>query len=186
MKKQLISLALITAGMTGNAIAADIEAGVVKRIADQSKMAPKGIAPLDLSNISIDTGAKTLSSFAPATGITYFEIGHIGSTNYGGWEAVSSYQSSTVNDHGGTELYAYVWQFGYGNISSATFNGVSKTPEQSQYRCGTDLHVCATGETVTGWAYLYNLSGQESGTFNVSANSVASPFGYWSDSIYIQ
>jgi hypothetical protein len=103
-----------------------------------------------------------------------------------GWETIASYQTTTLNDHGGSQVYAYVWQVGYGNIGTASFNGISKTPEQSQYRCGTDLHICATGETVTGWVYLYNLSGQESGTFSVSANSVASPFGYWSDSVYIK
>ena len=186
MKKQLISLALIATGFTGNAIAADVEAGVVKRLADLENMTPKGISPLDLASITMDTETKATTSLAPATGISFFEIGHIGSSNYGDWEVIQSYQSSTAYDHGGAQLYAYVWQMGYGNIGTASFNGVSKTPEQSQYRCGSDLHYCATGETVTGWLYVYNLSGQENGTFSVSANSVASPFGYWSDSIYIQ
>ena len=186
MKKIALGLSLMASLTSTGLIAADVEAGVVKRLADLQNIAPKGISPLDLSSITMDTGTKSITSLAAATGISFFEIGHIGSSNYGDWEVIQSYQSSTIYDHGGAQLYAYVWQMGYGNIGTASFNGVSKTPEQSQYRCGSDLHYCATGETVTGWLYVYNLSGQESGTFNVSANSVASPFGYWSDSIYIQ
>ncbi len=64
-------------------------------------------------------------------------------------------------------------------------NGISKAAGYTQYRCGSDLHVCASGETITGWLYGYDFSGQESGQFNVGTNSTASPFGYWSDSIYI-
>lgn len=184
MKKALLGFALIATANTG-IMAADIEAGVVKRIADQHKMSPIKQSPIDISSIQIDTGAQSSTSFASATGISYFEIGNIGSSNVG-WETIASYQTTTLSDHGGSELYAYVWQMGYGNISSASINGISKTPEQSQYRCGSNLHTCTTGETVTGWVYLYNLSGQQSGTFSVSANSVASPFGYWSDSVYIK
>ena len=65
-------------------------------------------------------------------------------------------------------------------------NGLTKSPQSSQPRCGSDLHVCSSGEIVTGFLYLFNFSGQQGGNFVVSANSVASPFGYWSDSIYIQ
>lgn len=182
MKKQLIGFALLATVNTG-IMAADIEAGVVKRIADPQKMSPIEQSPIDISSLQIETD--TVSSFAAATGISYFEIGNIGSSNVG-WETIASYQTTTLSDHGGSQLYAYVWQVGYGNINTASINGISKTPEQSQYRCGSDLHICTTGETVTGWVYLYNLSGQENGTFSVSANSVASPFGYWSDSVYIQ
>lgn len=183
MNKVLIGLGLMTAISTSGVIAADIEAGVVKRIAGHENMSPIKQSPIDTASLQIE--GNTLSSFAAATGISYFEIGYINSSN-AGLESIASYQTTTLNDHGGSQLYAYVWQVGYGNINTASINGVTKSPEQSQYRCGSDLHACTAGETVTGWLYLYNLSGQENGTFSVSANSVASPFGYWSDSIYIK
>lgn len=184
MKSLLLSLAALST-LSSTAIAADIEAGVVKRMIETPATPLIKQDPIDINSLTLDTGNQGLMTLAAATGISYFEIGNIGSSNVG-WETIQSYQTTTLNDHGGSQLYAYVWQVGYGNIGSASINGISKTAEQSQYRCGSDLHICATGETVTGWVYLYNLSGQQSGTFTVSANSIASPYGYWSDSIYIQ
>jgi hypothetical protein len=65
-------------------------------------------------------------------------------------------------------------------------NAISKASISSQPRCGSNLHVCSAGEIITGYLYLFNYSGQQGGHFSVSANSVANPFGFWSDSIYIQ
>jgi len=65
-------------------------------------------------------------------------------------------------------------------------NAISKTAALTQLLCGNDLHVCNSGETVVGWLYYYDYSGQSAGYFTSSSNSIASPYGYWSDSIYIQ
>ena len=199
--KNIFFSLLVFSTLTTSALAADIEAGVVKHLAAS---APSSVEETTLSTFSSGAGsplsqAEGLSSqdsrtstssgmvspAAAATGITYFEIGIVYSTTYGGYETISSSQTSTA-DHGGAQLFIYVWQYGYGNPNNATMNGISKAPGLSQARCGTNLHVCSVGETVTGWLYGWDYSGQSSGYFTASANSTASPYGYWSDSIYIQ
>ena len=193
MKKSLITLYVISSFFTANVMAADIEASVVKRNAENIENPVFAdflyINPLDMSEIELPTKSLATSNVitprSPARGISYFEIAQVGSSNIG-WEDVTKHQRSTNSNHGGNLLYVYVWQKGYGNVNRATMNGVRKTPQSSQSRCGTNLHVCRAGEIISGFLYLFNFSGQESGKFTVSANSVANPFGYWSDSIYIK
>lgn len=66
-------------------------------------------------------------------------------------------------------------------------NGISNSYSSSFVLCGTlaTIHYCNAGETVTGWLYKFDFNGQQGGNFVTSSNSTASPFGYWSDSIYI-
>ena len=192
MKKSLITLYVISSFFTANVMAADIEASVVKRNVENIENPVFAdflyINPLDMSEIELPTKSLATSNVitprSPAKGITYFEIGQVGSSSVG-WETISQHQSSTNSNHGGQELYTYVWQVGYGNVNRATMNGVSKTPLVSEPRCGSNLNKCRPGDIATGYRYLFYFSGQESGKFTVSANSIASPFGYWSDSIYI-
>jgi hypothetical protein len=185
MKKTFLALAIISSFFTINAMAADIEAGVVKKIVEGSTSLAIN-APDSMSDVYLEPYSDAKVSRvtrAAASGISYFEIGNIYSSNYG-WESISPSQSASGN-HGGTTLNIYIWQFGYGNVTNATMNGISKSAGLSEYRCGGDLHTCAVGETVTGWLYGFSFSGQQSGNFSVGSNSTASPFGYWSDSIYI-
>ena len=182
IKKTFLALALVSSAFSANLMAADIEAGVVKRLTEESTSLAIN-SPPSMSDVYLESSYDTKVSRAAATGITYFEIGNIYSSNYG-WENISASQPSSGN-HGGTTLNIYIWQFGYGNVTNATMNGISKSAALSEYRCGGDLHVCAVGETVTGWLYGFDFSGQQSGQFSVASNSTASPFGYWSDSIYI-
>jgi len=183
MNKTLLALAVISGAFSTNLMAADIEAGVVKRLTEGTTSLAIN-SPSSMSDVYLESASDTkVSSMGAATGIAYFEIGNIYSSNYG-WENITPSQSSSGN-HGGTTLNIYIWQFGYGNVTNATMNGISKSAGLSEYRCGGDLHVCAVGETVTGWLYGFDFSGQQSGQFSVGSNSTASPFGYWSDSIYI-
>lgn len=201
--KIIISASLLSSLHAASVLAADVEAGVVKN--DLASFAPAFTGEVTLSQFSTAVGAPLSSAeglssqdrkssdakvsavaAATVTGISYFEVGTVYSTTYGGYEGISSSQFSTANNHGGSQLFIYVWQFGYGNPNNATMNGISKSPGLSQVRCGLDLHVCSAGETVTGWLYGWDYSGQSAGNFTVSANSIANPFGYWSDSIYIQ
>jgi hypothetical protein len=183
MKRTFLALVLVSSAFSVNVLAADIEAGVVNKIAESStSLAINSPSSMSDEYIEASSDAK-ISSRAAASGITYFEIGNIYSSNYG-WENITPSQSSSGN-HGGATLNIYIWQFGYGNVTNATMNGISKSAGLSEYRCGNDLHVCAVGETVTGWLYGFDFSGQQSGSFSVGSNSTVSPFGYWSDSIYI-
>ncbi|MGO1328721.1 MAG: DUF4879 domain-containing protein [Idiomarina loihiensis] len=180
----LSSMLLFTSTFSGLALAADVEAGVVKNVVQTDNASSLALnAPASRPNIDLEVSPGNITPLAPATGVTYFEIGVVYSTKYG-QEIIQDDQTST-GDHGGAQLNIYIWQYGYGNPTNATMNGISKAAGYSQYRCGSDLHVCTAGETITGWLYGYDFSGQESGQFSVGTNSTASPFGYWSDSIYI-
>ena len=167
-------------------MAADVEAGIVKNEIKTDNYSSLALnAPASRPDINLNAPSDDIiaQSRAAATGVQYFEIGTVFSTSYGS-ETISDNQTSTGN-HGGTQLNIFVWQYGYGNPTNATMNGISKPYGFSQYRCGTDMHPCLSGETITGWIYGYDFSGQASGQFSVGTNSVAAPFGYWSDSIYI-
>ncbi|WP_024604751.1 MULTISPECIES: DUF4879 domain-containing protein [unclassified Pseudoalteromonas] len=180
LKTTLLSTILLsTSTFSGFASAADVEAGVVKRVVKIGNSSSLALNAPESNNIRKASSVAR----AAASGVTYFEIGIVYSTNYG-QEIIQETQTST-GDHGGATLNVYLWQYGYGNPTNATMNGISKAAGYTQYRCGSDLHVCASGETITGWLYGYDFSGQESGQFNVGTNSTVSPFGYWSDSIYI-
>lgn len=193
-QKSLLALTVLSSIISQSTIAADVEAGVVKKVPDMESSplsinSPASMSDTYLASPSGDittqageaSGGKMLA--AAASGISYFEIGYVQSSYAG--EAISGYQTSTMRDHGGSALYIYVWQYGYGNVTNATMNGISRQVEWRQYRCGSDLHQCIAGETITGWLYGFDFSGQQSGSFSVGANSTAYPYGYWSDSIYI-
>ncbi|MFT4926058.1 MAG: hypothetical protein ACI8WB_002156 [Phenylobacterium sp.] len=190
LTKIATSLALLSGMFIGAVNAADIEAGVVKQVTtgDNGKV-NRNIGTLDLSHLAITDGNKLAkeSTFGPASGVSYYEVYAVGSSNVG-WEYPSAAQTSTSYNHGGSILRMAVIQYGYGNPNQATMNGSSKSISSSEVLCGSmsSLHICGTGETVTGFLYYFDFSGQSNGQFVTSSNSIASPFGYWSDSIYIQ
>ncbi|WP_237113733.1 DUF4879 domain-containing protein [Pseudoalteromonas rubra] len=178
----------LVAFMSGSALAGDIENGIMKnaenyygvahQVADIVKQAPEyKTAPQQYPRFDVQP-------MAPATGISYFEFGLVRS-QLGGDQRILAGDFSTGTNHGGSYLYVYAWQVGYGNPNNATMNGVSKSAALREARCGSDLHRCQAGETVTGWLYGWDFTGQSAGQVKASANSVASPFGYWSDSLYI-
>jgi len=141
----------------------------------------------DLSDLSsINKKSKSsISTKSAGTGVSYFEVYAVGSSNVG-WELVSSNQSSTSYNHGGSQLRVAVLQVGLGNPNNATMGSINTSNYASDYLCGSNLHICNSGEIVTGFLRYYSFDGQQSGYFSNSTNSVANPFGYWSDSISIQ
>lgn len=178
-----------------NASAADIEGGTFKQQPVQNLTAEqqdfihsfKLDSPLkSMAKANKQKPSGDVTNQAAASGISYFEIVAVGSSQYGGYEYPSASQYSTTHDHGGSVLYVVVGQIGYGNPNNATMNGVSRSAFYTENLCGNDYHTCNPGETVTGFYYYYDFSGQSSGQVNVSANSVANPYGYWSDSMYIR
>ncbi|MCO7200248.1 DUF4879 domain-containing protein [Pseudoalteromonas sp. OANN1] len=188
MKKKSYSMLLMLALTSAfSAVAGDIEQGVMKNPTtyysldfEQSPLAMH--APVARDEFSMSSAE--IMPMAPAQGITYFELGIVRS-QLGGDQTISQSQLSTGTNHGGSHLFIYAWQFGYGNPNNAVMNGISKSTGLSEARCGNDLHRCSVGETVTGWLYGWDFSGQESGQVKVSSNSTASPFGTSSDSLYI-
>ena len=102
-------------------------------------------------------------------------------------DLVAPNQTSTTQDHGG-QVQVLVFQFGLGNTNNATFAGLSVPVTDSEPRCGATLAVCSPGQTITGFLHEFNFFGASnvSGIATVSANSVAAPFGFWSDSVFIR
>jgi len=190
MKKTFLALAMISSVFTISAIAADIEAGIVNKVViaqeDLLGAAPEFMPEIESNDNNNKSASKYASSStkAAASGITYFEIGGVVSVQ-AAYENITPTQFSTVGNHGGSQVRAWVWQIGYGNVNNAIFNGVSKAPTSTSYRCGTNLHVCSAGETVTGFLYQFDFFGPQNGQLTVSSSSIANPFGYWSDSLYI-
>lgn len=144
--------------------------------------------PIDLGNLGIQDFPLTSGdiSQAPASGVSFFQILEVGSVQFGAWESVSNFQSTTAYDHGGAQIGVTVFQYGYGN-GGASLAGASPDITQSIPICGTaTLHECTVGEDITGYLRVYYFNGPQYGSFSAFTNSVASPFGYWSDQIYIQ
>jgi len=200
LKTTLLSTILLsTSTFSGFASAADVEAGVVKNVVNISEYDSFAADyPIDYSLMNDQINSKKkiyskpistdISARAPATGIQYFEIYGVGSTTQG-FEYPQPSASSTTLDHGGSQIRVAVLQYGYGNVNDATLSGQTKSPTETENICGTlnvDVHICTPGETVTGFLYYFDFYGPQSGQFTVSSSSIASPFGYWSDSIYIQ
>ena len=183
--------ALMFSLLPGVSMAADIEAGIVKNIPENQVIPEIAGERLNLSEIDFskhtEKPAQSLEK-SSASGVSSYEVIAVGSSNIGGWESIAAWQGTTNYNHGGSILLVAVLQYGYGNPNQANMNGISKSHYSSQALCGAlaTIHYCGVGETITGWLYYYNFSGQQYGNFVTSTNSVAWPFGYWSDSIYIQ
>jgi hypothetical protein len=181
-------IALAVGLVCTTASAADIEAGLVKRMPVKPEIKQNAeIGELDLFGNSQSSKIVGNESSAAATGITYFEVYAVGSSNQG-WEYVSANATSTSLNHGGGTMLMAVFQYGYGTHWSTTMNGISKAPYHIANICGplSAPYYCSPGNTITGFMYYFDFSGQQSGTFSSSANASAAPFGFWSDSIFVQ
>lgn len=126
-------------------------------------------------------------ALAPAPGITYFQSRFVASASSPYWESIGDYQSSTSVDHGGAWIDVAVVQYGYGN-GNATLNGAAASARATDYLCGTlsTLHVCNVGETVTGFLEYYEYSNSTGGFFSAYSDSIASPFGRWTDTLTVR
>lgn len=151
--------------------------------------------PMDIPNLSnlipnmedelVSERSAQYQNRARARGIYFFEILAVDSPRYGR-EYVSRNTRTTTHDHGGSFIRVHVFQAGYGSADYATLNGIRKSPAYRKSLCGRDFHECRAGETITGYLYGFDFRGQQYGYFSVSANASAAPFGYWTDSLYIQ
>ena len=205
IKKKLLASMAIVGAFSMNSMAADIEAGVVKNVFDASTITQKGSLPFYSSDLygteyiapqidksqpeNLNTSDSAVTSVGgPAQGITFFEIAAVRSITFPDFDSISPDQFSTTQDHGGGQVQVLVFQFGLGNPNNATFNGASVPATITEPRCGATLTTCTPGQMVTGFLYVYDFFGSAnvSGTVNVSANSVATPFGFFSDSVFIR
>jgi hypothetical protein len=97
------------------------------------------------------------------------------------------YQGSTVLNHGGAQMFGYVWVIGYGQNTHSTMNGANAPIVESRTLCYTTTWVlCAAGQTVKGFLNKVDLSGYQNGLFAFSQTSQTSPWNTMQASIYIQ
>ena len=149
-------------------------------------------ATIQSISTSADASTQTvLSASGPAPALTYLQISSIYSSNIGSENITSSSQSSTLSDHGGAAMYAYVLALGYGKPPYVTMNGAalptSKILSTAVCRSTSGaLAYCNAGQTVIGWMYEINLSGNQNGTFKFQQTSQNSPTITMSTKIYIQ
>lgn len=130
---------------------------------------------------------------APAPPLTRELVYAVGSTQYGGWEYMTTIgQSSTVGDHGGAQLRVVVQEIGYGSSPFAWMAG-SMLPSSANYQTDSicisgNYYVspCPVGGIVVGWYRYYNLDGWQDNLFQYQNTSTNSPWNTLSTSIYIQ
>jgi hypothetical protein len=114
---------------------------------------------------------------APAPALSRLQITAIGSSNVG-WENIADIQFSTAYDHGGAQLYAEVFELGYGFSRFASMNGgaLPSSSSTSYTVCisgGQYVSPCTAGQTVVGFLFYWNLSGNQNGVFyNQNAGSL--------------
>lgn len=144
--------------------------------------------PIINSTASTSTSTSTSTSLnGPAAGISYYQVYAVGSSNIG-WEYPSASQTTTTYDHGGAQLRVVTLQYGYGNQNGATLNATAGIHYRQDALCGplSALYYCNVGDTITGYLDYYSFDGLQGGYYSSSSSSVASPYGTWTDNIYIQ
>lgn len=179
------------------AVATSFVMGCVAEVGDEDVSTTEEVAPL--AAVKLDGKRPPLNleglkltpqegALAPAPGITYFQTYAVISANASAsWEYLSSSQFSTVADHGGAWIDVAVLEYGYGN-GNATLNSAAAALRDTQYLCGplSSLHVCNVGESVTGFMHYYEYINTSGGFFNAFSNSIAYPWGQWTDSVNIR
>ncbi|WP_235162446.1 MULTISPECIES: DUF4879 domain-containing protein [Sediminibacillus] len=125
-------------------------------------------------------GGSDFTIAAPAPPLTSLEVYAAISSNYPEYEYFSSNQLSSVQDHGGEELYIVTAELGYGFQRNAAFNG-SQLSEID--RENIDLE----GDSIVdGWFIWWDASGNENGLFTYENTSTNSPWNTMFDRMNIK
>lgn len=134
----------------------------------------------------------SFSKKSSASGIKSLQIIAVGSQQVGVWEMLSSYQTSTSYDHGGSFLRVVTQEVGYGNLPVARFNGrvlPSSAAYQTDRLCAQGSSVttsCRTGQTIVGFRTYWRIDGNQAGTFTYQNTSTNAPWNTVSDTVYIR
>lgn len=122
-------------------------------------------------------GTASIESTAPA--LTYLEVYAVTSSQYPSYEYISQNQLSTVNDHGGAEMYVVTVELGYGGSRIAQLNGGNLSEIQNQA-------ITDSSGNIVGWYRWWDASGYQSGYFTYQSTSLNSPWNTMSDALSIQ
>ncbi len=121
-----------------------------------------------------------VTPMGPAPPLTYLQVRAAISTNYPQFEFFEPHQLSSIQDHGGQELYVITYQIGYSNYKFAEMNGALLDLVKIE---NVDLN----GDSIIdGFYYWWDASEFESGDFTYKATSSNYPWNTMSDRIYIR
>lgn len=123
---------------------------------------------------------KEFTPFAAAPPLTYLQVYAAISTTYPEYEYFSENQLTSIEDHGGNELYIVTVELGYGSTRFARMNGERLSLYDRQ---DIDLD----GDNIVDGSYLWwDASGHEAGEFTYQNTSSNSPWNTMSDKINIR
>jgi hypothetical protein len=115
--------------------------------------------------------------------LTEFRVIGVASPGYlqgSQWDTVQAGAFSTPNDHRGGGLYVAVFERGYGQGQTASFNGVRMNLVSSEQQVGAN-------RVIYGWIRIYHSPANfTSGTFTSSARSMNSPWNTMSTRLTIR
>lgn len=134
------------------------------------------------TNVTLNENLSTMSTMGSAPPLTYLETYAVWSSDYnnGDYEYFDANQLSSLNDHGGAEMYIVTAELGYGFVQTAELDGNTLSRVDS-------LAIDYNGDTIVdGWYYWWDASGYEGGTFNYQNISSNYPWNTMSDTIFIQ
>ncbi len=119
----------------------------------------------------------------PAPRLTEFRVVAVKSVGYlqgSQYDMVPAGAISTPQDHRGGGLYVVVFERGYGQFQTASFNGVNMSLALSEPLVGAN-------RTIYGYyRYYYSPANFTSGTFTSSARSINSPWNTMSTRLFIR
>jgi hypothetical protein len=193
MSKGLFSLACVLLASTTASVAQTqvVEAPVQREVTTfpvgltfggpLAKAIPDGVA------------AAKVVPMGPAPPLTRVLVYAVGSTQYGGWEYMTTIgQQWTVGDHGGAQLRVVVQEIGHGSSRFAWMAG-SMLPDSANYHNDSicisgNYYVapCPVGGIVVGWYRYYNLDGWQENIFTYQNTSTNQPWNTLSTGISIQ
>ncbi|EYF00985.1 DUF4879 domain-containing protein [Chondromyces apiculatus] len=146
------------------------------------------LSSLKFASAALVVSSTLLASSAlsdPAPPLTYLQITGVLSEDdyliYGDWENIAPTQTTTLGDHGGSEMYVETFEYGYGTLKYATMDGV-----QVYEVPGSAYAITDSNNVIVGWYRYWDLSGSSGGAFYYQTRSINSPFNLMSDTLTIQ
>lgn len=121
----------------------------------------------------------TVSIQASAPPLTYLEVYAVISSQHPTYEYISQNQFSTVNDHGGAEMYVVTVELGYGGSRVAQMNGGYLSEIQNQA-------IVDSSGAIVGWYRWWNASGYQNGYFTYQSTSLNYPWNTMSDALSVK
>lgn len=164
-------------------------------LASAEEFQVKTVPPTSSQNLDVATiEPDTITPFSSAPPLTAF-YNVVCSALVGGCEQVAN-GGTTAYKHGGSYIYVYIWEIGYGvgEIASQGGNSLTSAYLLGKYPICTSstgyTTTCPAGSLVVGFQYAWNVThyveGNYGGLFAAQDTSINSPFNTIRSSFTIQ